>query len=267
MPMGQRSSFAKPVRKDTHAGMQRSTDTQEESLLMSRALRHEIAGHVFRTQAMLINYIRDMLAGYATGERLSHDDLRFMCALLARHPNAIQKQGVGVVAMEVRQNPAYPQSRGFWLIRADGSSTDFSYWECLRETPHTERFHRALRVAIEPDIQAYCRAFFAARHGRPYYCPYRGERVELRGSHVDHQAPNTFQALVQRFVAHEGLEIARVQIDGKAEDNVVQDTLADTDLARRWRAFHRSHATLQVVSRTANLSLLKRRGSVMSLAK
>jgi hypothetical protein len=234
---------------------------------MGRVSRYEIAGRIFRTQATIIQYIRDMVAGYEDGERLCRADLGFMLELLAQHPSAHQKQGVGVVAMEVRRNPVYPQSRGFWLIRADGSSTDFSFYECLRETPHMERFHRALRVAIEPDIQGYCRAFFAARHGMPYYCPYTRELVELKGSHVDHQAPDTFKALVQRFIADEGLDVARVQVNGKAEDNVLQDTLADMNLAQRWIAFHRYHAKLQVVSRTANLSLLKRRGSVTSKAK
>jgi Protein of unknown function (DUF3223) len=227
---------------------------------MGRRASYEIAGHIFHRQADVVQYIRDMVARYDDGERLRMDDLGFMLNLLTRHPSTDQKQGVGVVAMEVRRNPVYPQSRGFWLIRADGSSTDFSYYECLRETPHTERFHRALRVAVEPDIQAYCRAFFAARHGMPYYCPYTGELVGLKGSHVDHQEPDTFKVLVQRFIAHEGLDVAMVQVDGKAEDNVVQDTLADKSLAERWIAYHRFHARLQVVSRTANLSILKRHG-------
>lgn len=54
----------------------------------------------------------------------------FLCALLARHPDATGKAGAGIRHFTVE--PAMHGTRCFFLTRVDGTKTDFSYFKCLR---------------------------------------------------------------------------------------------------------------------------------------
>ena len=49
-----------------------------------------------------------------------------------------------------------------------------------------------------------------------------------------------------------------MEVLGKGLDGVMGNTLADEELEQRWISYHNQRADLQIVSRTANLSLLKR---------
>jgi hypothetical protein len=54
----------------------------------------------------------------------------FLCALVARHPNASGKAGAGIRHFTVEL--AVHGTRCFYLTRVDGTKTDFSYFKCLR---------------------------------------------------------------------------------------------------------------------------------------
>lgn len=227
---------------------------------MSKRQSYVIQGETFATKSALQDRIKYILYHWPHGGRLPVGDFDFMMEVLAMHPDAEQKIGVGVDRMEVRRNPVYTNTRGFWVIRTDGSETDFSYLECLKETPHAKRFLNACRVAIEPETMAFKNKFFGELHGEVARCPYTGEVLSFVGSHVDHKAPATFQALVDGFIAANHIDVSLVKINGKAVDGNFQDTFDDPALLRNWLEYHSGHAVLQVVSRTANLSILRRGG-------
>lgn len=224
---------------------------------MGKRRSFQVLGEVFPTKTALQQRIRAILYGYRDGENLCASDLGFMLDVLRRHPDYEQKAGAGISHIFVKRNPTYTNTRCFWIGRIDGSQTDFSYNECLDETPHAKRFVNACRVAIAPVVQEFKRRAFLAARG-PLLCPYTGERLDFSNSHVDHQAPATFQALVESFVSESSLDISAVTINGKAQDNTYQDTFDDKELEQRWIEYHNANASLQLVSRLANLSILKR---------
>lgn len=226
---------------------------------MSKRQTYTIAGELFTTKAALQARIRGILHRMPDGQLLSLPDFEFMLDVLKRHADYEQKAGAGVAGILVRPNPVYTNTRTFYVVRVDGTTTDFSYLESLKETPHAKRFYNACRVAIEPDIQAFKASAFAG--GGLVVCPYTGEKLAFVGAHVDHKAPATFQALVDRFIELNAIDLAGVAIKGKAQDNTYQDTFDDKDMERAWVAFHNTNAVLQVVSRTANLSILRKGGA------
>ncbi len=179
---------------------------------MSKRKSYEIAGEIFPTQSALQKRIQEILYRYQVGQQLLHGDFLFMLEVLKNHPDYELKNGIGIKAIFVRQNPVYKQTRGFWLVRLDGSDTDFSYLECLKETSHKKKFINACRVAIEPYTQKYKQAFFNDLNGEIYTCPYTNEPLKFIGSHVDHKAPNTFQQLVKDFVKENTIDISHVQV-------------------------------------------------------
>lgn len=56
----------------------------------------------------------------------------FLTALVARHPDLEEKTGAGVAGFKVQVNPdGKGNTRCFWVIHPDGSSTHFSFKSCL----------------------------------------------------------------------------------------------------------------------------------------
>lgn len=222
--------------------------------------QYKVDGETFRTQGDLVERIREIIGRYKPGMTVDLLDTVFLNSLLFMHPEAEQKVGCGVVSFSVEDNPIYPgpRSRGFRLHRTDGTSTDFSFWECIRPTPHGKKVQRAFRAAIEPDTLAFKQHHFDVLPRGVGVCPDTGAPITFTSSHVDHKAPGTFDALLSKFLEAEGLKAEGIQVVGAGIDDTYQDRLIDLDLERRWCDFHNTHAVLEVVSATANLSLRRR---------
>jgi hypothetical protein len=218
----------------------------------------EIAGEVFRTQAAAKERIQAIMARYPNGAAVDMFDLAFLQELLERHPDAPNKIGCGVASIYVNRNPIYPSTRTFFLVRTDNSTTDFSYLECIRPTPHRKKVLRALRAAVEPYTLQVKQAFFD-QVGSQAICPITGETIRFIGSHVDHTPPATFDAIAAQFLAEENLLPDDIGVVA-AGDHIFQDRLTDQDLERRWVDFHNSRAVLRVISKTANLSNVRYEG-------
>lgn len=214
----------------------------------------------FKTQQALVERIRRIIDGYAPGVCVDMFDFAFLESLLTMHPEAKQKVGAGVRAFSVEDNPLYPgpRSRGLRVHRVDLTSTDFSFWECIRPTPHSKKVQRAFRAAVEPDTIAFKQRYFDALPGRVGVCPDTGQPITFKTCHVDHKAPDTFDVLVDRFMQNEKLSADDVQVSASGIDDTYQDRLVDLELEQRWRDFHAAHASLEVVSAAANLSMRKR---------
>lgn len=224
---------------------------------MSKRQTFCIAGQTFKTKTALQQHIKQILHKYNDQEYLWPQDFSFMLDVLALHPDADIKIGIGIKAIYVKTNPVYKNTRGFWIVRKDDTQTDFSYLECLRETSHKKRFLNACRVAIEPYIINLKNKFFEELDGQIAFCPITGEVIRLTNCHVDHKAPKTFNNIVSSFIVDKQIDVNTVKIHGKGEDGAIQDTFENKELEKIWIDYHNANAELQIVSRRANLSILK----------
>ncbi len=225
---------------------------------MSKRQNFVIAGKTFPTKIELQEFIKGILYQYQDGQHLSDSDFEFMLEVLKHHPDFKIKNGVGIKAIFVKQNPVYKSTRCFWILRQDDSETDFSYLECLKATSHEKKFINACRSAIEPYTQEFKRNFFDGLKGEIYHCPYTNEPLSFLGSHVDHKKPKTFQQIVNNFLKEYAIDVNQVKIKGSEIDNEYQDTFEDEEIKRLWVAYHNLHAELRIISAKANLSLIKK---------
>lgn len=216
-----------------------------------------VKGKSFKTQKELRNYIRNIRDVYLDGQRLSQDDFDFMFDLLQRHEEAKIKIGCGVSYMYVKTNEVFKLNRGFWLVRDDGSETDFSFEICLKHETKLQKFKNACRTSVADIVMAYKKDFFD-RVGEPSMCLVTGEQMTLRGnSHVDHAPPNTFNKIVQDFISLKGLDVNDIELL-TAEDGRVRNEMVDKTLEGEFVDFHNKMAALRVISKSANLSIVKR---------
>jgi Protein of unknown function (DUF3223) len=175
------------------------------------------------------------------------EDTEFLHALLALHPDHTTKNGCGVERFEVRQGMAGHLQ--FWLIRTDGSETDFSFLKCLRPKSEREHVLSAMRRAIAGQVIEARNAVFADQATR--LCPLTGEQLTADNCEMDHLIP--FIELANDFVAsHGGYEaIETISADGEQGRH-----FKDTKIEKLWEEYHRGRAILRPVSKFANQVLL-----------
>jgi hypothetical protein len=212
--------------------------------------KFNIGRFAFATKKQAQADIRAILRGTQPGTSLFGEPLEKLLALLALHPRADQKTGCGVAQIRVEMNDGGP---GFWLVRTDGTRTDFSYLKCFSAGAGTKPVQSAFRNAIRPQVDA-----FRSSCGEPsalMLCPVSGDLITLADAHVDHQPE--FAAILNKFLQDEGVAVPDVSVVG-GNDGDTAWRIDDEAFLLRWQEFHKANAGLRLVSRRANLSILRK---------
>jgi hypothetical protein len=209
-------------------------------------MKYEIAGETFTSQDAIRERCKEIRDADTPIEGQAH---AFLLALLGRHPESDLKIGVGVRQFTVRVNDEY-RTKGFWLERLDGTKTDWSFVVCVAPPTHKSEVMKAFRRLIAPQIQNFRARAYEGRTTLP--CAITGVIVPFAESHVDHQPPDHFDALAQRFIDACGLTVEKIAVM-PTEDGVTFNMLVDDDLGRRWIEYHAQHAKLRITSGPANL--------------
>jgi len=206
-------------------------------------------GQVLRTKKAARERAREILNGYSIGETLLPKDLAFMLLLFERHPEFDLKRGCGIASVQIESNW---NSRGFWITRVDGSRTDISYRACLSPPTHEQNVRNAMRTEIRDQIWD-----FRKEHLKPEArCSVTDEPLTSNNVHVDHKYP--FEDLLRDFLAAWGLSADQITIR-PTFDKETDTLLADRALAAAWQKYHGERAELRLVTRYANLHLLRRK--------
>jgi len=219
----------------------------------------------FRTQKSALDHYKALLHRYQDGDRISdpgdHADL---VALVERYDPILDQvgepaKGCGQIGhFERRLNTGTGWSNsGFWVVRLDGSATDFSYIWAVKGLPgdRSKDFYGACREAVALDlVLAKKRAF--AEHGDAHglvACELTGVMVSIDDAHLDHAWPN-FSHIVSGFRAARGWSgdipdgIVSAPADGQTTPTFVDKAVADA-----FRDYHHNQAMLRILSKSANL--------------
>jgi uncharacterized protein DUF3223 len=220
-----------------------------------KAAKYFVAGQGFATKKALQDFIKGILYRVPVGSRLCPADELVMLDLLTRHPHATEKIGGGIAKIRVVWNPLYPRQRSFWLERHDGTSTDFSYLQCIFPSTHWQDLTWAFRAAIAEQILERKQRVFGGR--TIYRCPITTQRCSWDDVHVDHRPPLTFARLVKDFLHAHALNPADIVLtDG---DGNIGSTIVDAQLVRAWQDYHRMFADLWVISIQAHVDVTRAR--------
>jgi len=209
-----------------------------------------IGTRIYATKTLALDAIRKVRDRIWESGAMTPEDDAFLRELIALHIDADEKVGCGIERFEVRRNAG--NTLGFWIVRVDGTSTDFSFLRCLGAVTHSVRVRIAMRHSIHGDVVNFRERAFA--DSKTMTCPISNELVTRESCHVDHSEPKFLQ-LADAFAASiGGYEI----IEADAFDGTFGAVFASSEVRSKWRAYHNAHAALRIVSRTANLSTLRR---------
>ncbi len=216
-----------------------------------------IGERAFKSHEAAKRFVRDIRDAYEDGVRVSEVDAAVLADLLLLHSEALQKIGKGIAGFSVATESQYGgRNRHFVVHRVDGSSTDFSFKNCIEGPSHRNDRLGALREAIAPQTTRFKQlAFEKVPRVR---CAMEGTWIEFADAHVDHATPRTFAALVAKWLQSESLDLDDVTITPPGDNQLVAE-LADASQRRSWTTFHEKHAALRMVSSRANLSAAKRK--------
>lgn len=222
-------------------------------------------GKAWSTQTEALAHFRSMLHRYADNacleDRADHDDL---VALLERYDGVISdgpsKIGPGIDSFFRRRNIGENYSTpGFWVRRVDGTETDFSFPAAVRGEPKTwqQEFYDACRNAVAADLKAAKRAHFQ-KYGDAnglVPCDLTDELISFEEAHIDHAYP-TFGQLVVSFRAANGWQQdVPTGLLTAPSDAQTTTLFVVSEVAERFRSFHRGAASLRVIARRQNLSM------------
>lgn len=224
-------------------------------MIQTNNRQFQLSNEFLVSKAAMERRARAILSSYGHNERLKAEDEAFMVGLLRMHKRAAIKVGAGVAEVRVRFNPKF-KTRSFWVVRTDGTETDFSYLKAIRQPSSRTKFSNACRGLVSEDILSFKKRYFAD-HGDEnglIQCPVSLAYSDFSMSQVDHIPPDTFASILNRFIHEFRIDVEKVEL---VEDRI-GCKFADERLANQWVAFHNEHAKLRVISRFANLILVPR---------
>jgi hypothetical protein len=96
---------------------------------MARAQPVSIAGIYFPKKSDALAHLRGILYRFEFEERISGVDEEFLKAAIERHPDCLEKVGVGIKHFFVGRGDF--GTRCFWIRRVDGTQVRFSFKSCV----------------------------------------------------------------------------------------------------------------------------------------
>jgi hypothetical protein len=168
--------------------------------------------------------------------------------LIQQHPEYEEKRGCGITGFTV-VSTLYG-ARGFAIVRADGSATDFSFHECLSPKSVRTTVQGTFRYEVADNIHsATLQRFdkYGDELGR-VPCALTKKLIDISQSHADHAPPYTFQVLVQTFLTARDIVISEDLLEPRADNQHIR-RLADRELAAAWRSYHHELAHIRIVDR------------------
>lgn len=222
-------------------------------------------GREWRSQHAAREHFRKILYRYETNDIVSdpidHDDL---LALLERYDATItsgpSKLGLGVKSFQRRQNRGEGWTTpGFWVLRTDGTETDFSFPTAItgKPKPPSQEFSDACRAAVATDL-----AGAKKRHFREYgdadgcvECELTGARLTFQEAHLDHAYPSFGHLVVAFRAARQWHDAIPRGVLTAAADEQTTTSFAEPAIAEAFRQFHHAAATMRVIAAKRNLSM------------
>jgi hypothetical protein len=223
--------------------------------------RFSIHGRVFETKTALEAAAKRIRNAQPPGVPLDRGSQAFIEEVFRQlYPKGEYERkrlGVGARAITVIEVMG---GRCFRFLLNDGRSEEPSLRVCfqraLSDPASTARM--AFRFEVFPDCAQYRDGHFA-RHGDSLGrapCELTGKAVTVAECEIDHIPPDTFQAILDDYLAARGWSLK--DIPTKDPPSGLGVVLADEAQARDWRAYHLARARLRVVDRQVHVEETKR---------
>lgn len=204
---------------------------------------YNLAGIEFRTKAFIKKHFQSVRDDADKGDTITDP---VVLALFQAHPDWDEKSHnmARLTKDWVKGAPSAAPSLQVVIEKTDGSIMDISYLhalKCLQKDGST--------LVVDDSLSEFKKA---ARQEIDYLM----SEYRIKGKHVDHAHPLTFDVLLANFCHDHRINPRKVLIEANV-GQVVKRNFADRAMAESWKKYHEQHAVLRVISSEENLKAPK----------
>lgn len=204
----------------------------------------------FKTKKDATEDVRKRIARYEVGQTLGWEDFNFFMSLFTLHDQYDEKVGPGVSRIVVERD--FHNNKCLHLSRIDSSKVSISWVHCLKPFSIKSTVSSAFRRAVKETIMQFKSGSLEAE--AIALCPINNSPITYTNSHVAY-IDASFEKLLEDFLKAERVAFEEIRLYRASESDTDQRrVIADMLLVRRWQAFHRLNAKLELLSDVANMS-------------
>lgn len=217
----------------------------------------EVAGKQFKTKTTLTNYCKFVLNNAELGLPLTGDWFDVIDGILRMHESYSEKTKGPGYSIGVRKCPINPRNRQFFILRADGTDTDFSYMKAITPKKKSSYVKETLRAAIKDQVMEWKDNYFRENADRLGYviCPETKLKVKKKNSHIDHY-PKQFDEIVKEWIDMYKLNSEEIVLLSNGDNSTAWD-MEDKSLLESFIRYHKEQATYRIVLDKVNLQRSK----------
>lgn len=180
-------------------------------------------------------------------------DYNFLLRIFQGHPEYMIKTKVGIRSIHIGIGGEF-KTRCFIITRLDGSVTDISYIRSIDgATTKISDIKCACRSAIDSIIIAFRKSIAFGFDT----CPFTGAVLLPENTHIDHY-DLTFNEVVEKWLKTENIDVIHSLLNDSTKDNETKIYFTSDALVKDFIQYHNENTHLRAVSKTANLSILKK---------
>jgi hypothetical protein len=201
---------------------------------------------VFGSKKQLGEFVSTWLRHSYDGYKINMENDPWILDLLQMHPFASTKL-IGMVGLHVRyREPWYC----FVIDKNDGSTEEISYIKCMNGESKNQLVLAAMRNTIRDQTAKFKKDLF--KKCATILCPISGIKLlDNANTHIDHNYEVlTFKQLTINFCNEFGYTLET--IPASCEKTVAYIT--DDIITGRFATYHKQHAALRAIHKSANLS-------------
>ena len=215
----------------------------------------KIGSKTFATKKDLQDYVQGVLYSVRKGDPLTGIALKVVDTVFRNHPNHEDKtQGQSYKIAARTSSGPLKQYREFYIIREDGTETDFSYKTALAgKTCKITHIKHALRCIVQQQQWDAKTEYFEKYQDNKGYvvCPVTNLKVKYKESHVDHY-PIKFETIVANWFKENNLTSTTFDLQDGG-DNAICMVVSDKALENSFYDYHETNAKYRVILAKANL--------------
>ena len=211
-------------------------------------------GKTFKTKTTLENYCKFVLNNAEIGSYLEGEWELVVTDVLKMHEDFLIKTNGGEgFKVGVRKCFINPRNRQFFILRSDGTDTDFSYRKALSPKSKASYVKETLRALIKEQTNAFKDKYFEENQDSKGYvvCPETGLKIKKKDSHIDHY-PKQFDEIVKDWAESRNLKSKDIILVQPPENSTFWP-LEDKSLEKDFKEYHQKEATYRIVLNKVNL--------------
>lgn len=207
----------------------------------------------FKTKTTLTNYCKFILNNADVNSILEGECLDVLKDVVVMHDRFEEKVKGLDYTVGVRACTVNPRNRQFYILRSDGTDTDFSYYKAIGSSSKLRRIKEALRESIREQMITYKDSYFELHSDSKGYvvCPETELKMKRKDSHLDHY-PRQFEEILKDWADTYSIKSDDLVIY-PAGDNTNGWLFEDQNILKSFVEFHEDAAEYRVVLNKVNL--------------